>query len=781
MIQNCCKLICLATFSLMSVVAVAQQSDLVKGIKDDINREKTEKRGTEALAQNHVVVGNKAFTENKYKEAVDSYLEAITIYKSIGAGEENPVFKEKINRCREQISKSYFNWAEKMVFDAEKEASSNKFEEAIKLCREAILIYPDAKKRIEDRIAKYEELRKGVDHKLEVEENRLMPTKEETAYNIKVMLRQAKTLYNKKQYEDARRKFEDILVIDPFQIEATQGLRAVNIRIQEIAYERLNKSTIPKAVVEAEWKYGIGIKPETIKDGDNVTIEAVSKELPDNKIQTKLKSIVIPRIDFEDVTIPTAIKYLREQSKQLDPEGEGINIFLRLAQADPQAAGAQPAAPAAPKPAEGEDDEAAPTTRTSTNETTLNFVLSNKTLQEALYYLCRAANLRMRVEKYAVVVASHNIPLDDLETRIFPLEQAALASIGGGSDPELLKKYFMERGIRFPEGAKVVFDPKISRLIATNTLENLREIENRVLNELNHIDPMVQIQAKFVEIEQNDLKELGFSYSISRTLDAGESPYGKLEFSQNDNIMRSVPNVGGSDQLFTYARSFNGYDFSMTVKALDQADNKSILASPRITTMNMREATINMVREVYLPEDYSDPKEETHNASNDASTSYSVFVAGSPDFAEYMLGISMPVFPNVDIEQRTITLRMRPTIKDLVNWTVYTYKASADDTLETVMKRPVLSERKIDTNVTIYDGETIVLGGIIKDSFDTIDDKVPILGDIPIVGRFFQSKYTKSAKVNLLIFLHCRLVKPDGSPFFTDGPKRGLPEFPKER
>ena len=80
----------------------------------------------------------------------------------------------------------------------------------------------------------------------------------------------------------------------------------------------------------------------------------------------------------------------------------------------------------------------------------------------------------------------------------------------------------------------------------------------------------------------------------------------------------------------------------------------------------------------------------------------------------------------------------------------------------------------------LHDGETIVFGGVNKDDTTTINDKIPILGDLPLIGRFFQSRYSKSGKANLLIFITARLVKPDGSAFFPERKlARGVPEFGK--
>jgi len=58
------------------------------------------------------------------------------------------------------------------------------------------------------------------------------------------------------------------------------------------------------------------------------------------------------------------------------------------------------------------------------------------------------------------------------------------------------------------------------------------------------------------------------------------------------------------------------------------------------------------------------------------------------------------------------------------------------------------------------------VGGVAADTVEVLNDQIPVLGDLPLVGRLFQSKYTKSTKRNLLVFITCRLVKPDGTPFF---------------
>jgi len=325
-------------------------------------------------------------------------------------------------------------------------------------------------------------------------------------------------------------------------------------------------------------------------------------------------------------------------------------------------------------------------------------------------------------------------------------------------------------------------------LIATNTPENLRKIEQVISNELSSRDPMVQIQAKFVEIQQDELKELGFDYIVSSN-GATNPPTanGKLQMSQNDPTLRSVaPSV--NDNLLIYHRQTDNFTFDGAIKALNQMNTQDILSSPRITTLNGQQAMIKMVREVYFVDTYTQSQltstTSTTTNGNSTGTGYT-YVSPFPTFGSATeLGISLTVTPEVDVARRTITMDMQPIVQALAGWTTYEYTLSgAVGKLLPVqiIKKPQISQRTINTKVTIYDGETIVLGGVIADNIATVSDKIPVLGDVPLIGRFFASQGTQSVKTNLLIFLTCRLVKPDGAPFFPDTMVRGLPDFRKLR
>jgi len=81
-----------------------------------------------------------------------------------------------------------------------------------------------------------------------------------------------------------------------------------------------------------------------------------------------------------------------------------------------------------------------------------------------------------------------------------------------------------------------------------------------------------------------------------------------------------------------------------------------------------------------------------------------------------------------------------------------------------VINQPIFSTRKVTTSVSVWDGQTVVLGGLMREDVQKSEDKVPIIGDIPLVGRLFRTNVDQHIKRNLVIFVTARLINPGGLP-----------------
>jgi general secretion pathway protein D len=103
---------------------------------------------------------------------------------------------------------------------------------------------------------------------------------------------------------------------------------------------------------------------------------------------------------------------------------------------------------------------------------------------------------------------------------------------------------------------------------------------------------------------------------------------------------------------------------------------------------------------------------------------------------------------------------------------------------DNVINQPIFSTRKVTTSVSIWDGQTVVLGGLMREDVQKVEDKVPILGDLPLFGRLFRNSVDQHLKRNLIIFVSARLINPAGETVLQSDEKEevveaiGLPQPP---
>ena len=789
----------------------AAPAEQTPAVIDTVPRHMTGAQEVVGKGEQLFIKANEYFVDGRFDEARDLYIKA----KQAFVQYQSEDYQKKTAACDECIKQCYIEKAEAAMKVAESKLTEQDFDTAIKEYQEVKKYCPEYAAKADKMIALCEKRKAAAAYRASVGRDALLPEQTSQEYQIQVLLRQGKELARVGDLTQAERKYKDILMIDPYNADALHNLRSINKRSIKIADVRY-KDTHKKMMAELEWTWANQLSVENAEAAAENAIDApVAKDAEEaGDLNAKLRSIILPRVDFDEITIPAALKYLQAESKRNDPERIGVNLFLRR----PPVLGAEDAAtqtdpmmmpmggsimmdpmlaaangmmnPAAMQTEAGmeEGEEGA-----EQEEKMVSMSITKMSLYDVLQMLCKEMKLKMRVERYAVVLAPENVALDELQTKIFPLEKSVFSDFDPEADPARLKLFFRDYGVSFPTGAKIVYDGHISRLIVTNTLDNLQQIDNVIAELQSESEPLVEISAKFIEVSQNDLKELGFDYTVSYNPGVevnAENGYGSHRLSFDDSVqglLRSYGTVNGTgtnDQLVTlggYMGGSDGFNYTVAVNALNQMDSNDALASPRITTLPDMKASIKMIREVPFADDYDDGEWDTSNTSDNQYTNVSTWTYISPfpdvnlDDAE-QLGIVLDVIPSVDKEQRTITLQMAPRVSSFVEWMNY----STTDPSGNVefMRKPIIALRQIDTTVTVRDGETLVLGGVVEDTTEVLNDKIPILGDIPLIGRLFQSRYTSGKKRNLLIFMTCKLVKPDGTPFFpAERIERGIPRI----
>jgi general secretion pathway protein D len=142
--------------------------------------------------------------------------------------------------------------------------------------------------------------------------------------------------------------------------------------------------------------------------------------------------------------------------------------------------------------------------------------------------------------------------------------------------------------------------------------------------------------------------------------------------------------------------------------------------------------------------------------------------AGTPqDFTVQEVGVTLEVTPTVGADD-SIALHLKPKVTEFEGFVEYvgTSVAISSGTTVTIpsgLFQPILTTREVSTDVTVFDGATVVIGGLTREEVKTVNDKVPVLGDIPLIGAAFRSSGKSTIKKNLTVFVTANLVSPGGA------------------
>ncbi len=258
-------------------------------------------------------------------------------------------------------------------------------------------------------------------------------------------------------------------------------------------------------------------------------------------------------------------------------------------------------------------------------------------------------------------------------------------------------------------------------------LDSVREL----IQEVDKPPRQVLIEATIAELTDNATTQLGIQWGDtdnSLVVATGAARQTKFPF-DDDFVKGTVDNV---EQGYTYGQ-LSFADFQVKLQALERNGDASILASPRIRVLNRREAEINITTKTAV-----------------ARRTTETEVGGSAGRVEETqfedVGVSLTVTPHIHANQ-TITLDVQPSVSDTVESTTF------NDAINTF-------ERTATTTVIMGDGETIAIGGLLQATEDETVTKVPILGDIPLLGKLFTHTQRQTERTDLVVFLTLRLVDP---------------------
>ena len=236
-----------------------------------------------------------------------------------------------------------------------------------------------------------------------------------------------------------------------------------------------------------------------------------------------------------------------------------------------------------------------------------------------------------------------------------------------------------------------------------------------------------------------------------------------------------------NDQFMRVNAFLGNADLSMILHMLSQRSDTDLLSAPKVVTKSGEEATIKVVTIYRYPQDYDVTIQSTSSGSGNNSSSSSSGGDGKilpmvepQNFTEMEVGVILTVRPEKSPEGDLINLELKPKIVSEPTWKDYGMrvpmavvegadpKTTNERWFNVPMEQPFFKERSIETKISVYSGATVVMGGLITEERKSMEDKIPFLGDIPYLGRFFRSRSEWSDKRNLLLFVTARLVDPSG-------------------
>ncbi len=278
----------------------------------------------------------------------------------------------------------------------------------------------------------------------------------------------------------------------------------------------------------------------------------------------------------------------------------------------------------------------------------------------------------------------------------------------------------------------IVANKETNSLIITATPEEFKEIY-RIIKELDIVREQVLIEALIVEVSADNSWGFGIDWMLAGS--SGQHMYGGSYLSSDVPNYTPPEGLEGKSLALPLATGLQiGYlsDAALLSFALLKANktdrNFNLLSTPQVLTVDNQEAELNVGEEIAVP---------TNNRISDTGVQFYQFEYKS-------VGVKLKITPHITKQDR-ITLDLYQEVNSVLGETEFSPTG-------TVIP-PKLGKRDIKTKVTVMDGKTIVVGGLIRNNKVDVETKVPILGDIPLLGWFFKKKSVSYSKTNLLVFI----------------------------
>lgn len=256
-----------------------------------------------------------------------------------------------------------------------------------------------------------------------------------------------------------------------------------------------------------------------------------------------------------------------------------------------------------------------------------------------------------------------------------------------------------------------------------------------------------------------------------------------------NNPDRTAQNSNVAPGILSLTGLYNDGQVKMIMRGLAQKKGSDIMTAPSVLARSGEKAVIEVIREFIYPTEYEPPELPSSVGSSSSgsslidggsTSSFPVTPATPTAFETRNTGVTLEIEPTIGENNYTIDLRFAPELVEFEGFINYgsPIQSPGTDALgnpvqvtitENRIEMPVFSTRRVTTALTIYDGYTVTVGGMMGEHVQNVEDKVPILGDLPIIGRLFQSKSENHIKSNLIIFVTAEIIDAAGARINNSG------------
>ncbi len=420
--------------------------------------------------------------------------------------------------------------------------------------------------------------------------------------------------------------------------------------------------------------------------------------------------------------------------------------------------------------------------------------VQNTSVREVLDFITRSANITYARTKSAIYITTPDQPM--LELRTIRLSKGLTDTlhnvvaggggddVGGGgggmpsesSDIERLLEVIELGLIDWPEGSRYYLDRKRNILFLRSTPEVCDQVEEMVKT-LDENPVQVKVTTRFIEVSAEDFDELGVDWNITANYAlskrGGEDAL-VIDAGTGTMFDRRVGTTAGDtvsheDGLrFHLTGILTNPQFQATMRTLQSEYKGRVVTAPSVTATSNSPARFIESQDLWYVDDYRIDRTDLTYAEG-VETAEPVVV---PVFArDASTGFSLTVTPSVGRDSRDISLLIEPIFRrksiDSITQPVILPEGLRQDQ-DIIIERPVVVDRRMNVKVTVRDGYHVVLGGMIDSEKQEVEAKVPILGDIPLLGWMFRRRTTRDVRKNLIIIVSARILDSRGYKYLTE-------------